>query len=96
MDYVVTVRYRARPTAADTIREVFAVMREASLREPGCLAYEIHEAAEDPNVFFIYERYVDADAWRFHQSTEHFEREVRGRAIPLLEARQVERWTLLA
>jgi quinol monooxygenase YgiN len=44
----------------------------------------------------IYERYVDADAFRFHQGTEHFEREVRGRAIALLEARRVERWTLLA
>jgi quinol monooxygenase YgiN len=96
MDYVVTVRYRSKPDAADTIRQVFEIMREESLREPGCLAYEIHAAAEDPCVFFIYERYVDKAAFRFHQGTEHFAREVRGRAIPLLEARQVEHWVLLA
>jgi quinol monooxygenase YgiN len=92
MDYVVTVRYRAKPGEADTIRQIFRIMREASLREPGCLTYEIHEATEDQSVFFIYERYTDAAAFRAHQDSEHYQREVRGRAIALLEARQVERW----
>ena len=96
MDYVVTVRYRAKPGHADTIRDVFRTMRESSLQEPGCLAYEIHEAAEDDSVFFIYERYADAAAFRAHRTSEHFEREISRRAIAVLEARQVERWTPLA
>ncbi|HWT23999.1 MAG TPA: putative quinol monooxygenase [Solirubrobacteraceae bacterium] len=96
MDVVVTVRYRAKPGEADTIRRIFHLMREASLDEPGCLAYEIHEAAEDQSVFFIYERYADMAAFRAHQESEHFQREVRGRAIALLDARQVERWMPLA
>jgi (4S)-4-hydroxy-5-phosphonooxypentane-2,3-dione isomerase len=96
MEYVVTVRYRAKPGAEGTIRQVFETMREASLREPGCLTYEIHVAAADPGIFFIYERYVDEAAFRAHQATEHFTREVQGRAIALLAARQVEKWALLA
>jgi quinol monooxygenase YgiN len=95
MAIVITARYRARPGAEETIREVLADMRAASLAEPGCRSYETHESAEEAGTFLIYERYDDAAALQAHRESEHFRRHVVGRAIPSLEDRTVERWTPL-
>src|SRR3990172_15152 len=42
--------------------------------EPGCLRFDVLEDANDPNRFFFYEVYRDADAVAAHRQTPHFHR----------------------
>jgi quinol monooxygenase YgiN/quercetin dioxygenase-like cupin family protein len=68
------VRLRVKPDA----REAFlAAVREnaaASIREPGCLRFDVLQDTDDPDRFAFYELYRDAAAFEDHRSTSHFRR----------------------
>ena len=55
-----------------TARELTA----ASVKDVGCIAYDIFESATRPDVLLICETWTDADALAAHSATEHFERYV--------------------
>jgi autoinducer 2-degrading protein len=48
----------------------------ASLRdEPGCLAFDVHQDADTPTRFYLYELYADEEAFRVaHRSASHYAR----------------------
>ena len=47
---------------ADILRR----MAPLSRAEPGCLQYDVHRHPDDPNTFFLFERYVDEAALEAH------------------------------
>ena len=59
-----------------------------SRAEPGCLQYDAHRDRDDPNSFFLFERYVDEAAFDAHGASPHFQELVLGEALPLLAARE--------
>jgi quinol monooxygenase YgiN len=63
-------------------------MGPLSRQEPGCLFYQAHRSPDDPRVFFLYEQYADESGYEAHQATPHFERYIKGKAIPRLESRE--------
>lgn len=88
MAYVVTAVWRAELGKEDIIAEVIETMTPLSRQEPGCLFYQAHRSPEDPTVFFLYEQYMDPSGYEAHMATPHFEKYVRGLAIPNLESRE--------
>ena len=88
MAYVVAAIWTAKEGQEDKIAEVIRAMTPLSREEPGCLFYQAHRSAENPHVFFLYEQYVDQAGYEAHMATPHFERYVRGEAIPNLESRE--------
>ena len=88
MAYVVAALWRAREGEEDKIRELIETMTPLSRDEPACRFYQAHRSPEDPRVFFLYEQYDDEAGYQAHMATEHFERYVRGEAIPRLESRE--------
>jgi quinol monooxygenase YgiN len=88
MAYVVCATYRAREGEEEKIREILEIMGPLSRDEPGCLFYQAHRSPEDARVFFLYEQYNDETGYQAHMETEHFEKYVRGEAIPRLESRE--------
>lgn len=90
MAYVVTARWTAREGEEERVLAAIRKMIEPSRAEPGCLYYQPSRDPEDPRAFFFYELYEDADAYKAHGESEHFQRHGFGEAIPLLESR--ERW----
>lgn len=88
MAYVVAAIWRAKEGQADTILRVIEKMTPLSRQEPGCLFYQAHRSPADPNLFFLYEQYVDEAGYEAHMATPHFEQYVRGEAIPNLESRE--------
>lgn len=88
MAYVVAATYRAKEGEEERISEILELMAAPSRAEPGCRFYQAHRSAEDPRVFFLYEQYTDEDGYQAHMATQHFERYVRGEAIPRLESRE--------
>lgn len=63
----------------------------ASRQEPGCIAFEVLRAPEDPAKIRFYEVYKDKDAFEAHQKTEHF-KEWLENGVPMLASRQRSVW----
>ena len=88
MAYVVAATYRVKAGEEEKVREILETMTPLSRAEPGCLYYQTHRSAEDPQVFFLYEQYADEAAYQTHMSTPYFEQYIKGEAIPRLEKRE--------
>ena len=88
----------ARYHIADGKRdEVIGHIRQMKTRveevEPACLAYEVWESQDDPNVLLLNEVYADQAAVDAHRVTAHFKDIVEGRIIPNLKQRTREFFT---
>jgi quinol monooxygenase YgiN len=88
MAYVVAATYRVKPGEEENVRRVLETVAPLSRQEPGCLFYQAHRSAENPSVFFLYEQYADEAAYQAHMAAPHFERYIKGEAIPRLESRE--------
>jgi quinol monooxygenase YgiN len=88
MAYVVAALWRAKEGQEQTIERIIRIMTPLSRQEPGCLFYQAHRSPDDPRLFFLYEQYVDRAGYEAHMASPHFERYVKGEAIPNLESRE--------
>ena len=69
--------------------DLIRAVRDATQAEPGAEEWALHQGAEDPNSFFIYERYSDADALEEHHHQPALERLLRELKPLLVEAPQM-------
>jgi quinol monooxygenase YgiN len=91
MAYVVSAKWRAKAGKEERLKALCEEMTEPSRAEPGNVFYQAQRSVEDPQLFYLYEQYVDEAGYVAHQDSEHFTRLVKGEAIPeLLEARERE------
>lgn len=88
MAYVVCAKWIAKEGEADNVAAAVKKLAGPSKAEPGVLVYQAHRDPENPNVFFFYEQYTDADAYQAHVDSDHFKEYGFGDAIPRLEARE--------
>jgi quinol monooxygenase YgiN len=90
-----TVKYTCKPGQTEAVlaamRRMAALVKE---HEPDCRAYQVSRSAENPDLLFLYELYVDQAALDFHAQTDHFKQIVQGEVIPLLESRAREFYAL--
>lgn len=56
----------------DEVEQEFKKLVPKVLKDPGTIAYVLHRAIDDPNKFFVYEKYEDMDTLKAHGQTEHF------------------------
>ncbi|MCU1618732.1 MAG: Antibiotic biosynthesis monooxygenase [Modestobacter sp.] len=90
MAFVVAATWKAKPGEAKRITEVIKTMTPLSRAEPGNLFYSAQVNPEEPETFFLYEQYVDAQAYDDHKATEHFQQHVFGYALEYLAERSVK------
>lgn len=62
---------KVKPEHVNTLRDSFLKCRVETLKEPGCIKYEIFQSAADPTVFFIYEIWKNEEAHKYHSTTAH-------------------------
>ena len=55
-------------------------------KDPGAITYILNRSINDPNKFFVYEKYESQDALKYHSSTPHF-KEFSKAIAPLLSGR---------
>jgi quinol monooxygenase YgiN len=71
-EVTVFARLRAAPGKGDALAalmaELVALVRK---NEPGCLAYRLHRAQEDPDLLLFYETYADEAAFERHRNAPH-------------------------
>ena len=90
MAFVVAAIWRAKPGEAKRITDVILTMTPLSREEPGNLYYQAQVNPENPEEFFLYEQYTDAQAYEDHKNTSHFQEHVFGYAIEYLAERSVK------
>jgi quinol monooxygenase YgiN len=91
VSFVVAATYTAKEGEAETVLDALREATAPSRAESGNLTYRAHRSVEDPNVFFIYEEYVDEEAFAAHHRSPHFERYIRNQAWPALANRIIVR-----
>lgn len=75
---------------SDRIEAMFRELRDASVKEPGVVRFEVGRSEEKPNVFALWEVYRDHDAMNAHRGTEHFQRLVVEGIRPSAQQRTIE------
>jgi quinol monooxygenase YgiN len=92
MHFVNCVSIRVKPGSNQAFEAAFQELSALTRLEPGCITYQLHRSTQDPLEYFLYERYVDESALRFHQATDHFSRIVKGIIPSLLEGREIAQY----
>lgn len=59
------------PAKRTQAEAAFDRMREATLKEPGCLEYQAYIDRKDPGTVLIFEKWESDDALRAHFATPH-------------------------
>jgi quinol monooxygenase YgiN len=68
------VTYTFPADRADEAARLLAELRDYTVKEDGCLGYEVSRGNEDPNTFVLYEKWRDQAALDAHFEMEHFKR----------------------
>jgi len=92
---VLTVTYVICSGREAEAREHFLAMGDATRKEPGNRAYFVHQSAEQPRRFFLYEQYDDSAAQDGHRASAHFEEHIRNGVMQIMESRTPETYRLL-
>ena len=66
MAFVVAATWKAKPGEAERVTEVIKKMTPLSRAEEGNVFYQAQVNPEDPETFFLYEQYKDAQAYEDH------------------------------
>jgi quinol monooxygenase YgiN len=61
-----------KPGTRDTCLGHARVVIAASLKDPGCISYDVHSSLMDPDRIVFVERWADRATLDAHFATEHF------------------------
>ena len=61
----------AKPGAEEEVRGHLLTAVEATLKEEGCIQYDLHVSTSEPGRFFFYENWTDAEALKRHAGSDH-------------------------
>lgn len=69
----VIANMRAKPGKEQELRAALEALVEPTTREDGYVNYDLHQAVDDPAVFYFYENWESGAALDAHLSTPHLE-----------------------
>ncbi|WP_429080549.1 putative quinol monooxygenase [Aeromonas bivalvium] len=68
----VIAELEAKPEFAAECRAALDPLIAATLQEPGCLRYQLHQSLESPHGWMLYEEWESESALLAHQQQPHF------------------------
>ena len=71
MQINLTAIIKSLPEKADEMKAVLLELVAGSAKEAACIKYDLHQAAEMPNVFIFHEIWQDAESLEQHNKTPH-------------------------
>ena len=93
---VLVAKYYVKNGKGDDVAAVLGQMASAVReQEPGCLLYQVNRSCDQPDLFLLYEQYVDMAALEAHRQTRHFQELIEATIVPLLERRERELYELI-
>ncbi len=54
----------------DKVLEIFSKLKKSSVRESGCLRYELHQSQDNPLIFTFIDRFKNMEAFNSHCEEE--------------------------
>ena len=70
--HVTLVHVHVKPEHVDDFVAATRGNHEGSVREPGNLRFDVHQSADDPTRFLLYEIYATAEDAAAHKRTPHY------------------------
>lgn len=71
--YCIIVKNQVKEGCREKYLEAMLPNAKASLEnEEGCIVFDVLEAREEPNTFYLYEVYESTDALDVHKQTDHY------------------------
>jgi len=95
MSYVMVARWRPRAGEGGKIESILRELAAAVRKELGNLQFTVHRSHDDANELLLYEVYASKDAFDVHRQTDHFKKLVLERAVPLLETRELQGYSVV-
>ena len=81
---VVFYTAKAKPGKESELREALVAGVTGSRYDAGCIIYELHEFADDPTTFFLYEQWTSQELLDAHLATDPL-KNFQARADELIE-----------
>jgi autoinducer 2-degrading protein len=70
--FIAAVHVFIKPDQVELFKEMIRANYEGSIKEPGCLRFDVAQSNDDPTEFMLWECYVDEDANKLHKTTPHY------------------------
>jgi (4S)-4-hydroxy-5-phosphonooxypentane-2,3-dione isomerase len=70
--HVTLVHVHVKPEHVESFIDATRANHQGSIREPGCLRFDVIRSVEDPTRFVLYEWYVSERAAVAHKETAHY------------------------
>ncbi|MCC5603836.1 antibiotic biosynthesis monooxygenase [Nostoc sp. CHAB 5784] len=62
----VTARLKVKPGLENEFKQEFQAVIALTLKEEGCINYDLHQSVEDPSLFLLHENWVSQDILAQH------------------------------
>lgn len=92
---VVLAHFRVKPEFLDELKLALVALIRATRREPGCLQYNLHVAADDPTAFVLIEQWASPVSLEAHLAQPHTQTALKNLSGWLAEPVRISRWTML-
>ena len=70
--YIAAVHVYVKPERVEDFKALIRANHEGSIREPGCLRFDVAQSRADPTEFLLWECYRDEAAAAAHKTTPHY------------------------
>lgn len=85
--FVVAIMLEAKEGEADALAGILRDMTPPTMAEPKVKLFLPYRSPTNPQLFFIFELYVDESGWAAHEATDHFKAAVK-ELIPRVTRRE--------
>jgi len=67
----IVARIEANPDKIDLVKFELLKLVEPTLKEAGCIQYDLHQDNDHPAVFLFYENWQSRELWQAHMDNTH-------------------------
>jgi quinol monooxygenase YgiN len=75
--FVVAIMLEAKEGESEALAEILGDMTPPTMAEPGVKLFLSYRSPANPQLFFVFELYVNEAAWGAHEATDHFKTAVK-------------------
>ena len=75
--FVVAIMLEAKQGEGDALAAILRDMTPPTMAEPKVKLFLPYRSPTNPNLFFVFELYVDESGWAAHEATDHFKAAVK-------------------
>ncbi len=87
----IVAKITAKEDAVELVKAELMKLIEPTLKEEGCIQYDLHQDNDDPKVFLFFENWKNRDLWQQHMQSDHLKAasEVFDNAVETMEVNEM-------